>query len=127
MDDDAVADLLALQQGVVSRRQVLGAGGSDVDIERLLRRREWARVHEGVYVDHTGPLTRDQRLWAAVLVHWPAALAASSALGAHGLRTAGTDDGVVEVAVAEARRVDALAGIRPSRLRPWRYCRTIRR
>ena len=25
--------------------------------------------------DHTGPLTRPQRTWAAVLLHWPAAAA----------------------------------------------------
>jgi len=38
------------------------------------------RVHRGVFVNHTGPLLRLQREWAAVLVHWPAALTGESAL-----------------------------------------------
>ena len=33
----------------------------DNHIERRLRRREWARVFAGVYADHTGPLTGQQR------------------------------------------------------------------
>ena len=97
---------LRRQDGVVSRRQVLAAEGTDLDIARFLRRREWARVHEGAYVDHTGPLTRRQREWAALLVHHPAALAGRSALRAHVLGDDGADPrGVVEVAVAHGRRV----------------------
>ncbi len=75
VDQAAVDDLFEFQHGVISRRQVLDADGSDADIERLVRRREWARVHDGVYVNHTGPLTSFQRAWAALLRHWPAALA----------------------------------------------------
>lgn len=67
-------------EGVVSRRQVLAAGGTDSDIARLLRRRELTYVHRGVYVDHSGRLTQAQRHWAAVLAFWPAALAHASAL-----------------------------------------------
>ncbi|MDP3891593.1 type IV toxin-antitoxin system AbiEi family antitoxin domain-containing protein [Nocardioides sp.] len=85
MDHVAVGRLLRSQAGVVARRQVLECGGTDNDIERLVRRREWARVHTGVYVDHTGPLSWEQRAWAAVLAHWPAALAGAAALRAHDL------------------------------------------
>ena len=74
------------QSGVLSRRQALEHGLDDNDIERLLRRREWARVHQGVYAMHTGPPSWSERAWAAVLFHWPAALAGPSALQAHGLR-----------------------------------------
>ena len=35
-------------------------------------------MHPGVYVDHTGPPTWDQRAWAAVLFFWPAALCRES-------------------------------------------------
>ena len=35
-------------------------------------------MHNGVYVDHTGPLTWLQRAWAGVLAVWPAALTAES-------------------------------------------------
>ena len=74
------------QDGVVSRRQLIESGVLPHDIRRRLRRREWATVHPGVYVDHTGPPTWPQLAWAAVLFCWPAALAGSSALHAHGLR-----------------------------------------
>ena len=69
-----LACLLFKQDGVIARWQALAAGATDSDIERRLRRREWARVSPGVYVDHTGPLTWRQRAWAAVLAVWPAAL-----------------------------------------------------
>jgi hypothetical protein len=116
MDQDQVDDDLARQLGVISRRQVLAAGGTDADIERLLRRRIWARVHPGVYVDHTGPLSAHQRAWAALLLCWPAALAAGSALRAHGLRVSGVDDGITDVAVAAHRRLDVPRTIRLTRL-----------
>lgn len=72
--------LLWAQDGVISRRQVLEAGGSDFDIARMLRRRELTDVHRGVYVSHSGQLTLRQRHWAAVLAYWPAVLAHASAL-----------------------------------------------
>lgn len=49
--------LLRQQSGVISRRQALDTGLQHHQIRRLLRRNEWARVHHGVYVNHTGPLT----------------------------------------------------------------------
>jgi hypothetical protein len=73
---------LSLQDGLISRRQALAAGLKDHDLRRLIRRREWAVVHAGVYVDHTGPLSWHQGAWAAVLGAWPAALGAESALRA---------------------------------------------
>lgn len=81
-----VRDLLRSQDGVVSRRQLLPLGIDDNEIERRLRRHEWARVHPGVYVEHTGPLSWEQQAWAAVLYYDPCALADGSALRAHGLR-----------------------------------------
>ena len=121
--------LLARQSGVIARRQVLGLGGTDDDIERLLRRRQWARVHVGVYVDHTGPPAWEQRAWAAVLYFFPAALHAASALTAHGMRgpsgrtprgRGGEEAGPpIEVAVAEGRRVARLPGVRVTRLRAF--------
>ncbi|WKG04223.1 type IV toxin-antitoxin system AbiEi family antitoxin domain-containing protein [Mycolicibacterium sp. HK-90] len=77
-----VVEILRQQDGVISRRQALDAGLREHEVRRLLRRNEWARVHAGVYVDHTGPLTWPQRAWAAVLYAAPAALCFESALGA---------------------------------------------
>ena len=48
-------------------------------VARLVRRRELVEVLRGVYVDHTGPTSWQQRAWAAVLWAWPAALAGQSA------------------------------------------------
>jgi hypothetical protein len=38
-----LGDLMRRHDGVVARRQVLSADGTDKDIERLLRQRRWAR------------------------------------------------------------------------------------
>jgi hypothetical protein len=116
VDEREIGRWLRAQDGLVSRRQVLDLGGTDNDIERLLRRREWARVHPGVYADHTGSLTWPQCAWAAVLLLAPAALSGSSALRAHGVR--GHDArSRVEVAVAAQRHVRQPTGVRLVRLR----------
>jgi hypothetical protein len=81
-----VQEILLAQDGVIARFQVLEAGESSRDIKRRLERREWSRIHPGVYVDHTGPPTWNQLAWAAVLFYWPAALEGASALNAYGVR-----------------------------------------
>lgn len=108
-----LAELLDLQSGVISRRQVLDCGLNDADIERKVRRREWARVHEGVYVDHTGQLTWVQRAWAAVLFSWPAALTHGSALrAAEGPGREKADDERIHVVVERSRSLVAPPGVR---------------
>ena len=106
VDQVEVTRLLRRQDGVISRRQVRASGGTDADIDRLVRRRVWVRIHPGVYVDHTGPPSWRQRAWAAVLLLEPAALSGASALRAHGLR--GHEDyGGIEVAVPATRHPSA--------------------
>lgn len=110
---DEVARLLREQAGVISRRQALGLGMSEVQLRRTLRRREWVLVHPGVYVDHTGPLAWLQRAWAAVLFAWPAALYLDSSLRAHegpGRRV--RDEAVIHVAVDRGRRLIAPPEVR---------------
>lgn len=100
-----IGQTLRQQEGVISRRQALDFGLLQHDIRRLLRRNEWARVHDGVYVDHTGPLTWLQRAWAAVLYASPAALCLQSALADEGA--------LIHVAVARQRAMPAEpAGVR---------------
>lgn len=113
MDERVIAELLMLQSGVISRAQVLDAGGCDHDIARHLRRRIWARIHDGVYVDHTGEPSWKQRAWAAVLYYWPAVLDGASALKAHGVRATGArhPSTRVEVAIDRTRSVTGLDGI----------------
>jgi hypothetical protein len=93
-----------VQDGVVSRRQLRRFGATDKDIERLVRRRELTRVHRGVFVDHTGALTRQQREWVAVLAAWPAALARESALPDPPTR-------IVHIAVHRGRTVSVPAWV----------------
>ena len=111
---DELTDCLTRQAGVVSRRQVRAAGHGDAYIARMIRRRHWARVHPGVYVDHTGPLTWLQQAWAAVLYAHPAALAGRSALHAHRVR--GHDNNEIHVAVPHTRKVRPRPGVRIERL-----------
>jgi hypothetical protein len=109
LDEDCLADLLGVQDGLVSRRQLRRAGAAPHDIRRMLRRRQLSIVHPGVYVDHPGPLSWDQQAWAAVLYYWPAALARESALPNP------RADGPIHVAVAMARTVTPVAGVLPHR------------
>jgi Transcriptional regulator, AbiEi antitoxin len=112
MDQGTLDSHLRLQDGVISRRQALEAGLTDVDIERRLRRREWARIHPGVYVEHTGPPTWRQRAWAAVLFYWPAALAGRSALAIQNVRGYEQEPGApIEVSVDRDRRVVRRLGV----------------
>ena len=113
-----IDELLDLQSGVIARFQAVEAGLADHDVRRLMRRREWASVHPGVYVGHTGPLTWLQRAWAGVLVAWPAALTHDSAIravdpGRHDRRD---DDDPIHVAVDRRRSFRAPAGVVAHRL-----------
>jgi hypothetical protein len=126
VDDRAVRAVLRRQAGVVGRRQLHELGCRPHDIQRLIRRRALTRIHPGVYVEHTGPLSWLQRAWAAVLALWPAALCAESALRAEYLvdpeparyrRFVDRDDGaLVHVAVATDRHLVAPTGVRVHRL-----------
>ena len=108
MDLHVFGDLLTHQSGVVSRRQLVGRGASDADIRRWVRRRELRRVHTGVFVDHTGPLTWTNRAWAAVLFHWPGALTDESCVHRSG--------DVIHVAVDATRVPTPIEGVRTRRL-----------
>ncbi|UDY24529.1 type IV toxin-antitoxin system AbiEi family antitoxin domain-containing protein [Nocardioides sp. Kera G14] len=96
------------QDGVVTWRQLIAGGWTKAEVRRAVRRRELARVHPGVYVDHTGPLTARQRAWAALL--WAggpgkAALCGPSVLGV----AADTDE--VHLAVDGRRHPAARPGL----------------
>lgn len=68
IDHDELDRLLRYgQDGVVTRQQLHALGVRPHDLQRMLRRRDLTRVHDGVFVDHTGPPTRPQREWIAVL------------------------------------------------------------
>ena len=113
---DALLRLQRRQAGVVSRGQALALGVDAVFVERMLRRREWVRVHDGVYVDHTGPLSQRQREWAALLRYPGSVLSARAALSAAGL-DGGRRARRVDLAVPHGRRVARTPGIVVTQLR----------
>lgn len=113
MDEKGVRRLLRRQDGVITRSQLRRLGATDSDIERMTRRRELSRMHAGVYLDHTGSPSWQQRAWAAVLAYAPAALAGRSALQAHGVR--GHDASAtspIVVCVDRKRSIRRRSGIR---------------
>jgi hypothetical protein len=77
--DGEIRRVLRMQDGTIARAQLLQLRETEPGLQRRLRRRELVRVVPGVYVDHTGRLTWQQRAWVAVLHAWPAALFARSA------------------------------------------------
>jgi len=63
------------QHGVVSRAQLLDLGLSRGWIANHVRSGRWQRVHAGVYATHTGELTFESRVQAALLALGPDAVA----------------------------------------------------
>jgi hypothetical protein len=110
---DEVARLLQRQAGVITRTQLATCGAGPADLERLLRRRELVRVLPGVFVDHTGAPTWEQRAWAGVLFYRPAALVGDSALRAAGVhRSAHGDAGPIEIGIDRRRSRQSRPGYR---------------
>jgi hypothetical protein len=102
-----------MQDGVATYAQLTAGGLSRIDIERAVRRNELRRVHPRVYVNHTGPLTWEQRAWAAVLYAAPALLCRDSLEAPRG-----RDDGrPVHVAIDHSRKVMPQPGIVVHRMR----------
>lgn len=113
-----MARLLREQDGVIARRQILDLGGRPHDVRRMLRRRELAEVHPGVYVHHTGVPTRRQLHWAAVLALAPAWIHRESALEADGFRRDRERPGrTVHVMVDASRTCSAPPGVAVERVR----------
>jgi hypothetical protein len=114
--DPQLARSIDDQSGVVSRRQVLSAGFDDAFIEKQLRNRVWSRVYAGVYVSRTGPLTWEQRAWAAVLFYAPAALCHQSALVTTDSWATIGPATPVHVAIEHPRKCVKVDGVRLHRL-----------
>lgn len=90
-----------MQDGVATYAQLTAGGLSRIDIERAVRRNELRRVHPRVYINHTGPLTWEQRAWAAVLYAAPSLLCRDSLEAPRG-----RDDGrPIHVAIDHSRKV----------------------
>lgn len=99
------------RDGVVTRAQLAAAGLAKSDVERLLRRNALRRVHRSVFVDHTGPLTHQQRIWAAVLALAPAVVCGPTLLHPD------PEAAEIHVAIDASRRVSHPRGVRVHRVR----------
>lgn len=117
--DSRLDSLLTHQAGVISRAQALEVGVAPHDLARLVRRRELARLHPGVFVAHTGEPTWLQWAWGGVLGCWPAALAAESAIRAVEGPGDRRDDQPVHVVVDHRRTVVGPPGVRVARSRAF--------
>jgi hypothetical protein len=107
-DWDEVRFLRSVQDGVVTRAQLLECGLTYADVQRMVRRRELARARPGVFVEHTGPPTWVQRTWIGVLACWPAALS-------HG--SVWRETPLIHVAVGHGRRLISPPGVVVHRMR----------
>jgi hypothetical protein len=84
--DPFVRRLLDDQAGVVARRQLLRHGIDRFDIRNEVAARRWVELTPRVIATTTGPLSRDQRLWLAVLHAGPRSmLGGLTAAEVHGL------------------------------------------
>ncbi len=119
---DHLRQLLASQDGVVSRTQARDVGLEPHDLRRLVRRRDLTPIHPGVFVSHTGEPSWLQRAWGAVLAcaspggsageDLGAALAGASAMrAADGPGRTGADERAIRVAIPRERRVVAPLGV----------------
>jgi very-short-patch-repair endonuclease len=106
-----LAVTMVQRHGVVSRAALTAAGLTRPDIDRLMRRRGLTQVHRRVYVDHTGPLTFDQRVWAAVLAVEPAVVCGPTLIAPD------PEAKLIHVAVDASRTVVTPEGVRVHRVR----------
>ena len=91
------------QHGVVSRQQARDAGFQDDAIDRRLRSGTWQRLYRGVYATFSGALSREAKLWVAVLSAGPdAVLSHQTAAEIHGLSD--KPIGKIHVSVPAERR-----------------------
>ena len=115
---DRIAERLADQSGVISRRQLHAAGYAPYDIERLVRRRDLSPSFPGVYLRHTGEPRWIERAWAALLLvssdvelrdvalsHW------SALRIAEGPGRRSSIEGPIHVAIPASRRVRSRPGV----------------
>lgn len=86
-------------------------------LARRCRARQIQQIHSGVYVDFTGPLPWETRVWAVWLAYGPeAALTGMTALRWYGVEGAWEDDRI-HLAVPHSRRVAQRPGVLVSRHR----------
>jgi hypothetical protein len=103
-------ELARFQAGVVTRRQALGCGLSTSTITSKVRYGRWRQIHRGVYATFTGPVSREARLWAAVLYAGKGAqLSRETAAELQGLSDRRSP--LIHVTIPASRRVSPARGV----------------
>lgn len=111
-----VAALAARQDQVVTTRQLEELGATRSWVAWRVNQGLWQRLHPGVLVAHSGPVTWSTQAAAALMYAGPgAALSHEAAAYRHNIRLA--PPGLVEVSIPHERRVAPSAGIRVVRRR----------
>jgi len=101
------SSLIATQDHVLTRAQLLGLGHSPGYVDAQVAANRWRRLTSTVYVLHNGPLTQRQQWWAGSLAVGP--LAGRTALQAEGIK--GWKSDRVEVVVPRGAHPELPVGV----------------
>lgn len=102
------------QDDVIARPQLLAAGLTRSQVSRYLANRRWQVLFPGVYLTHTGPVSRRSVAWAGLLYAGAgAALSHGTALWWDGI--VDEPPGAIDLTIPSARRVAPQPGLRVHR------------
>ena len=111
MDGESWRQLADGQAGMLSQRQLTELRVSRSFVRNQLRAHRWVQRTSSVFSTTTGPLSRPQRLWQAVLHAGPTAVIGGlTAAELHGMRNWSRDD--ITVLVDDELSFDPLEGVR---------------
>lgn len=99
------------QAGLVARRQLVGLGYNDHYVDTQISAERWQLVSDVVVSTTTGPLSREQLMWAGVLHAGPgSAIGGLTALERRGLKNWHRDD--ITVLLRKSHNLQPLDGVR---------------
>lgn len=105
--------LIASQDFVIARQQLIAGGMTRHGIENCFQYDGWQRILPQIYLTHPGEPSRRQRLVAALLYAGEgAAIDADDACVFHGIRAMRADDALVRVVVPEGSAARSFAFVR---------------
>ena len=107
---ETITELLARQAAVITRQQAIKAGLTKHAWDWRLSSGRWQKALPGVAVAHSGGISDEQRLWAALLYGGKgAALGGRTALVLLGAKLSSPDRGAppLDVVIPQTRRLDA--------------------
>jgi hypothetical protein len=103
--------LAATQAGLLARRQLLALGHAATFVEDQVAAERWQLVSDVVICTTTGPLAREQHMWAGVLQAGPgSAIGGLTALERRGLKHWRRDE--ITVLLAKSHNLEPVTGVR---------------